>query len=314
MAGILEAIDGQTNLVGQNRLELLLFKLEGEQLYGINVFKVREVLQCPDLVELPRRHASVRGISYIRGATIPVLDLNHAIGREPLSDGLEEPFVIIAEYNRLVQGFLVRTVEKIVNLSWNTVHPPPMGSGKNNYLTAVTQVDKHIVEIIDVEKVLSEIVHINPDESFKDRLSAEVPSQVIEVLVVDDSSVARKQIARCLSALGVKVTSLNDGQEAFSHLEELLAQGIDVCQKYALMISDIEMPEMDGYTLTSKIRQSPDFKNMHIVLHTSLSGVFNEAMVYKVGANSFLAKFRPDELAQLVAKQVSGKMGIKLLM
>ncbi len=314
MAGIMDAIDGQTNLVGQNRLELLLFTLEGDQLYGINVFKVREVLQCPTLVELPRRHPSVRGISHIRGATIPILDLNHAIGRNPLDNSTEGSFVIIAEYNRLIQGFLVRTVEKIVNLTWNTIHPPPIGSGKNNYLTAVTEVDKKIVEIIDVEKVLSEIVCITYDEGFNDRvISLAEGVAPIEVLVVDDSSVARKQIDRCLTALGLKVTLMNDGLEAFTHLQDLTDKNIDVCKKYVVMISDVEMPEMDGYTLTAKVRQSPEMKDMQIVLHTSLSGIFNEAMVAKVGANNFLSKFRPDELAQLVAKHVLAKLGVQLL-
>ena len=106
---------------------------------------------------------------------------------------------------------------------------------------------------------------------------------------------------------------MNDGLEAFTHLQDLTDKNIDVCKKYVVMISDVEMPEMDGYTLTAKVRQSPEMKDMQIVLHTSLSGIFNEAMVAKVGANNFLSKFRPDELAQLVAKHVLAKLGVQLL-
>ena len=151
MAGVLDSVDQRTRLVGQNRLELLLFRLAGKQLYGINVFKVKEVLQCPKLTEIPQRNPVVRGIAHVRGNTISVLDMSQAMGNAPLED-VKNGFVIISEYNMTVQGFLVREVERIVNLNWENIHPPPKGAGAGNFLTAVTEVDDKIVEIIDVEK------------------------------------------------------------------------------------------------------------------------------------------------------------------
>lgn len=306
MAGVLDAVDQRTKLVGQNRLELLLFKLDGDQIYGINVFKVKEVLQCPKLTLLPKRNPIVRGVAHIRGGTISVLDLNMATGSPALED-IDNSFIIIAEYNRTTQGFLVNSVERIVNLNWEMIHPPPKGAGKDNYLTAVTEVDNKIVEIIDVEKILSEV---NPQEELvsddivSDEAKETISEETIRVLIADDSSVARKQIKRCIEQIGVEAHLLNDGKQAFEHLKKLADEGIDVSRHYVLMISDIEMPEMDGYTLTSSVKNDPRMQDLYIILHTSLSGVFNEAMVQKVGANDFLAKFKPDELASRVSAQI----------
>lgn len=313
MAGVLESVDQRTKLVGQNRLELLLFRLADKQVYGINVFKVKEVLQCPKLTLIPKRNPIVRGIAHIRGGTISVLDLNQATGGGPLED-IENCFVIIAEYNTTVQGFLVRAVERIVNLNWENIHPPPKGMGRDSYLTAVTEVDKRIVEIIDVEKILSEVAPRHTDvhmESIDPGLIEKATVQEMAILVADDSSVARKQIKRCIEQLGLTAVTFNDGKQALEHLKELADQGIDPMSKYVMMISDIEMPEMDGYTLTASIRQDPRLANMYVLLHTSLSGIFNQAMVEKVGANDFLAKFKPDELAGRVTKRVEA-FGVKL--
>ncbi|WP_372868427.1 chemotaxis protein CheW, partial [Pseudomonas sp.] len=137
MAGVMDSVNQRTQLVGQNRLELLLFRLDGGQLYGINVFKVKEVLQCPKLTIMPKSSPVVRGVASIRGGTIPILDLSMATGRPPLQD-LKNSFVIITEYNTKVQGFLVHSVERIVNMNWEEIHPPPKGAGRDHYLTAVT--------------------------------------------------------------------------------------------------------------------------------------------------------------------------------
>ncbi|OUS29708.1 chemotaxis protein CheW [Gammaproteobacteria bacterium 45_16_T64] len=313
MAGVLDAVDQRTQLVGQNRLELLLFRLDGNQMYGINVFKVREVLQCPKLTELPKRNPIVRGIAHIRGGTISVMDMALAMGSQPLDD-IDNCFIIISEYNMAVQGFLVRSVERIVNLNWENIHPPPRGAGKDNYLTAVTEVDKKIVEIIDVEKILAEVSPMNENigEGVIQVEKVEAPAQQeISVLIADDSSVARKQIKRCVEKLGVKTHVVNDGKQALDHLKELAEQGINPRDHYALLISDIEMPEMDGYTLTASIRDDARMAGFYIVLHTSLSGIFNQAMVEKVGADDFLAKFKPDELATLVQNRIDSVLTVE---
>ncbi|TQV75300.1 chemotaxis protein CheV [Aliikangiella marina] len=304
MSSILDSVNQRTQMVGQNRLELLLFRLRGKQVYGINVFKVREVLQCPELTELPQRNPVVRGVAHIRGATISVIDLSLAVGGPSLGD-VKNCFVVIAEYNRKVQGFLVKSVERIVNMNWSDIHPPPKGAGKTSYLTAVTDIDGEIVEIIDVEKILAEITP-NDDvvsQEYVEESIAKAPQDKV-VLIADDSSVARGQIKRTIEQLGYKTHLCKDGKEALDYLEGIVNDGRELNDEVLLLISDIEMPEMDGYTLTAEIRNNEKLKHLWVMLHTSLSGVFNEAMVQKVGANDFIPKFNPDELAQSVQKRM----------
>jgi len=300
MAGVMKTVDQRTGLVGQNRLELLLFRLWGRQLYGINVFKVREVLPCPSLTLLPHRRPVVKGVAQVRGAAVSVVDLSLAIGGRPLPESGDQ-FVIITEYSGAIQAFLVSGVDRIVNLRWEEVSPPPPGAGQDSYLTAVTRVEGELVEIIDVEKVLAELMPA--PESVSPRLAQQrrqLTEEPVEVLIVDDSMIARRQVQRCVESLGVRTTLLNDGRQALEHLRELADQGVAVDHRYLMMISDIEMPEMDGYTLTAEVRNDPRLAPLHVLLHTSLSGVFNQAMVKKVGADDFLAKFNPDALGERV--------------
>lgn len=303
MAGLLDTVNQRTQLVGQNRLELLMFRLNGRQRFGINVFKVKEVLQCPPLTILPKLHPVVRGVAHIRGNTISVIDLSLATGGRPIED-LSKAFIIISEYNRSVQGFLVSSVERIININWEAILPPPKGTGRFSYLTAVTEVDNELVEVLDVEKILHEVAPVSMDVSESVRETAtHIDKAAVEkvILVVDDSSVARNQIKKAVSDLGFKIVLANNGREGLNKLQEMAANG-PITDQVALMISDIEMPEMDGYTLTAEVRNDKSLNDLYIILHTSLSGVFNQAMVAKVGANDFIAKFNPDELAGAVLK------------
>ncbi|MEV3829546.1 chemotaxis protein CheV [Aeromonas allosaccharophila] len=299
MASILDSVNQRTQLVGQNRLELLLFRLNGRQRFGINVFKVREVLQCPPLTVMPKLNSCIRGVAHIRGQTISVIDLSMAVGKRPIED-LSKCFIIISEYNRSIQGFLVHSVERIINMNWESILPPPKGAGRINYMTAVTEVDGELVEILDVERILNEISPVSTEVS-KELVESSIdhPTLGRPVLVADDSSVARKQVQRALEAIGVECVLAKDGREALNMLLEMAKNG-PIKDQIALVISDIEMPEMDGYTFTAEIRNNPNLKDLHVILHTSLSGVFNQAMVQKVGANNFIAKFQPDELAKAV--------------
>ncbi|HCJ28145.1 MAG TPA: chemotaxis protein CheW, partial [Pseudomonas sp.] len=160
-------------------------------------------------------------------------------------------------------------------------------------------------EIIDVEKVLAEVAPVS--ELLSVRIADEQTSSKASssrVLIVDDSAVARKQIIRCLQNLGIEVVAQNDGRQALTYLRKLVADGKKPSEEFVMMISDIEMPEMDGYTLTTEVRQDPAMRDMHILLHTSLSGVFNQGMVKRVGADDFLAKFQPDDLANRVIERI----------
>jgi len=299
MSDLLTSVDQRTQLAGHNRLELLTFQLVDQQLYGINVFKVREVLQCTVLSPVPRGHPVVKGLATIRGNTLSILDLSLAIGGKGVTE-MQSSFVIITEYNGSVQGFLVSSVDRIVNLDWKEVKTPPIGA---NYLTAVTYVNDKMIEIIDIERVLSEVIGSKEGVSAQVLAQAKIKKNNSKnlVLVADDSVVARKQICRTVETdLGLEAITRQNGKEALDLLLGWVEQNDSRLKRLAMVISDIEMPEMDGYTLTTRLRDHSAFKELHIILHTSMSGVFNQAMVDKVGADKFIAKFDPDQLAMAI--------------
>ncbi len=306
MAGILDGVDQRTNLVGENRLELLLFSLGGRQRFGINVFKVQEVIMCPALTKIANSHPMVIGMTNMRGKTISVMDLALAIGKKPLKHS-DNNYLIITEYNRQVQGFLTSGVDRIVNMNWSEIKAPPKGLGKDNYMTAVTEVDNELIEIIDVEKVLAELlgVDLSAIDGAEEVKTKEDKS--IRVLVVDDSSVARNQIKRTLDKLGMECTIGKNGLDGLNILKNMVKDGSDIADHIDVLISDVEMPEMDGYTLTSEIRANEALKKLPILLHTSLSGVFNQSMVAKVGADKFVPKFNAEDLAREVTEILETK-------
>jgi two-component system chemotaxis response regulator CheV len=303
---LLNRIDQRTRLAGHNRLALLLFRLGGRQLFGVNVFKVQEVLRRPPLFQLPGLPGEFAGAADVRGRSIPVLDLGLSIRhpeRDP--DPKNAPnYLVVTEFNRSVQGFLVSDVERIVNIAVEDIHPPPELGAEASYLTAVTRFQGELIQVIDVESVLADISNARMDAPLAPEMALPSDAPPLQVLVVDDSRVARSQIRSVLDQLGVSATLLSDGKQALEHLLQIHASGENPSERYAMVISDIEMPAMDGYTLTTEIRRHPGLAGLYVLLHTSLSGVFNNAMVERVGANAFVAKYSPHELADYVLNRL----------
>jgi len=289
MASILDSVDQRTQLVGENRLELLMFRLGSRQLFAINVFKVREVVKLPHLNKMPGAHHNISGVANIRGTSIPVINLRSAIGMRAMPIDSESN-LIITEYNRTIQGFLVGQVAHIVNMTWKDILPPPRSAGRANYLTAITRVPEdgvdQIVEIIDVEKVLAEII------TYDIRISEEV----LDLAILPQMN-GRK-------VLIVEVIECQDGLEALNLLKGWCDAGKKVTDEILLMITDAEMPEMDGYRLTHEIRSDARMSDLFITLNTSLSGNFNEAMVKKVGCDRFISKFQPDLLVGVAQERL----------
>ncbi|RYZ82724.1 MAG: response regulator, partial [Moraxellaceae bacterium] len=277
MSKLLDSIDQRTRLVGENRLELLMFRLRGRQLFAINVFKVQEVVKLPTLRAVPHSHPHVKGVAHLRGQTVPVIDLSAAIGSGPLTD-VDNANLIVAEYNRSVQAFLIGAVDRIINLNWELILPPPKGTGRSHFLTAITRLDDQLVEILDVERVLADIIPYNTQVSgqvLDENLAAEAKKRKLKVLMADDSPTAVKQVQATLQNLGIEVLYVQDGLQALKQLQQWTRDGRNVEDEILMLITDAEMPEMDGYRLTSEVRKDPALKHLYVVLHTSLSGSFN---------------------------------------
>src|SRR5690606_27682168 len=223
---LLNRIDQRTRLAGHNRLALLLFPLGGRQLFGVNVFKVQEVLRQPPLFQLPGLPAQFAGAADVRGRSVPVLDLGLAIGHPerdiPEGDGATQ-YLVVTEFNRSVQGFLVSDVERIVNIAVEDIHPPPDLGAESSYLTAVTRFQGELIQVLDVESVLSDITQARMDAVLAPEMALPASAPPMQVLVVDDSRVARQQIRSVLDQLGVGVTLLSDGRQALEHLLQVHA-------------------------------------------------------------------------------------------
>jgi two-component system chemotaxis response regulator CheV len=294
----------EANRLAGTRLEILLFRLGYRQLFGINVFKVMEIIPYQRLTKIFGAAPVIKGIATLRGTTMPIIDLSEAIGGQPMENPADGK-IIITEYNRSTHGFLVRQVDRIVHTDWSNVRPRPGGTGKDNFVTAVTEIDGKLIEILDVEKVLDQVVPANTQVS--DSLTQQAGSGLHRIFVVDDSMVARRQITDALVQLDMECDTAQDGKKAIDHLLELQAQGVDVEKYYRMVISDIEMPEMDGYMLTQAIRRTPGLSNLYILLHSSISGVFNQDLVKATGANKFIQKYSADDLAKTVLELSGSK-------
>ena len=306
MSSLIRSVDQRTRLAGTNRLEVLLFNLghaaqtDRKEVFALNVFKIREVMHVPPLAYAPDMPPGVKGMISLRGQIIPVLDL--AVYLEmPVSE--QSKILIVTEFNRSTQGFIVDSVEHIQHLAWDEIKvPPPMIANRlGGLVTAVTELeDRRIVMIIDVEKILSDTLGKGEDDSVFDGI--EKIQNTSKVLFADDSSAARNQIARTLDALGVKHMSAKNGEEAWLRLQEIAdqakIQNIPTSELLQLVLTDVEMPGMDGYVLTRKIKEDNRFRGIPVIIHSSLSADSNITVGKSVGVDAYVSKFHPQELAK----------------
>lgn len=308
MSDLIKQIDAKTKLAGANKLEALTFSLGinpangREETFGINVFKVREVIKKPPITSAPNMPGAVKGMVSLRGSLIPVVDLAEYAG---FSTQDEKKVLVLTEYNGKTQGFLVHSVDTILRISWSEMKVPPnMISGHmKGLVTSVTELkDGRLVMMLDVERVLSEL---SPSDE------EDVAYQAIEplekkfdgyVFFCDDSSVARRQIQKTLEALNVKYKYAMNGKEAWDLLSQMadmaITQGHAVSDVIKLVLTDIEMPEMDGFALTKKIKADPRMKDIQVIMHSSLSGSQNQTLGKSVGVDEYISKFEPLKLAK----------------
>ncbi|GHD57718.1 chemotaxis protein [Jeongeupia chitinilytica] len=313
MSDLLKKIDARTKLAGTNKLEILLFTLGVDartgrrENFGINVFKVREVMRTPEITQAPDMPPSVEGMVSLRGALVPVIDLAKYAG---IKTGSKPEIMIVSEYNGQTQGFLVEAVDTILRLDWSLMRVPPdmLTVQMGGLVTAVTELDNgKLVMMLDVEKVLAETTQT--DQAID--VGAVVRHQKFGDMMVffaDDSVVARKQIEMTLDAMGVRHQQSINGKRAWDELQRIAKsaeiRGIHVREMLQLILTDVEMPEMDGYMLTRMIKSDPRFAGIPILMHSSLSGNSNQKLGQSVGVDGYVPKFEPHKLSELVAQHL----------
>lgn len=295
---LIDSIDARTKLAGSNKMELLLFSMGSHEIFGINVFKVREVSPTPPITLTPNMPYGVEGVISLRGSIIPVISLIKFIKGEPASDQLGGT-MIVTEFSRHTQGFLVDSVDRIIRVDWDKVKPPEnMLAGQDGLITAITELDDgRLVSILDVERILSEVL----GEKIMPTLPKVDDRHNLTVFFADDSAVARKEIVMVLDKLGIKYIQANDGLEAWNKLQGIATraatEGFPVRNQIQLILVDAEMPEMDGYVLTRNIKSDNRFSGIPVVMHSSLSSDANRTMGQRVGVDAYVAKFDPSVLA-----------------
>ncbi|WP_439114467.1 chemotaxis protein [Hydrogenophaga sp.] len=311
MSTSLHDADERTNLTGSNKFELLLFRLgeapgtDRRELFGINVFKVREILVMPTVTAMANAPAHVLGVANIRGQIIPVIDLPAVVGCVP-KRGLT--ILMVTEFARTTQAFAVEEVDEIVRLEWNSVLAAEGHGG--NLVTSIAKLDgdaekSRLAQVLDVEQILRNVMPPTQEDITPKSVGAVVnlPEGAI-ILAADDSPVARMMIEQGLAAMGTPYVMTKTGKEAWERLQtietEARAEGKTAQDKVALVLTDLEMPEMDGFTLTRNIKQDQRFKSIPVVIHSSLTGTANEAHVSSVGADGYVAKFVAAELAATI--------------
>jgi two-component system chemotaxis response regulator CheV len=314
MKTVQQEVDERSNLTGTNKFELLLFRVGGDahgernELFGINVFKIREIVAMPEVTAVAGSPPHVLGVVNLRGQIIQVLDLPAITGCVPKT-GLN--IMLVTEFARTTQAFAVESVEEIVRLDWGQVMSSEHSAG-SGMVTSIARLDDEsggaprLAQVLDVETILQKM---NPA---KEEINTATLGSKIKlkagtiILAADDSVVARSLIEQGLEAMGLPFVMTKTGKEAWDQLNYLAtsaeSEGKTIYDKVALVLTDLEMPEMDGFTLTRSIKKSARFGAMPVVIHSSLSGTTNEEHVKTVGADAYVAKFSAEDLSSTLRR------------
>jgi two-component system chemotaxis response regulator CheV len=315
MKSVQQEVDERSNLAGTNKFELLLFRLgadergERSELFGINVFKIREIVAMPEITSVAGAPPQVLGVVNLRGQIIQVLDLP-AIARCKPKTGLN--IMLVTEFARTSQAFAVESVEEIVRLDWSQVMSSEHSAG-SGMVSSIARLEgenggpARLAQVLDVETILRDLAPAEGPAVKAELLGAKIrlkPGTV--VLAADDSVVARSLIEQGFDAMGVPFVMTKTGKEAWDQLNAIAAsaeaEGKTVYDKVAMVLTDLEMPEMDGFTLTRNLKKSQRFANLPVVIHSSLTGTTNEEHVRSVGADGYVAKFSAEDLAGTIRR------------
>jgi two-component system chemotaxis response regulator CheV len=311
MGNVVDEIEQRAKLAMSNQLEMLTFYLSDEQLYGINVFKIIEVLECPPkITRMPNSHFAVKGTINFRGRSIVVVDLSEALEMDTIDYKNNLSYIIVCEYNELIHGFLINSPNTLINRSWEDVKSPSAIMSKSACLTALAYTDDgNTIQLLDVEKILAEIIGIEKELSadFKSNIEKEAKAinfKDYHLLIVDDSKSAIMMLKSVVDQLGVTYTLMDNAVTALQLLQDFANDTVPITDRFAMIISDIEMPGMDGFTFTRKIKENPKLSGLYVILHSSLSNKSNIQKATQVGADDFLAKFQPDEIANKILDRI----------
>ncbi|MEA2073277.1 MAG: chemotaxis protein [Campylobacterota bacterium] len=311
-------MDDNSLKVGSNEMELVDFRIlkqeDGdvyEGIYGINVSKVREIIRVPALTELPGTPDFIEGIFDLRDVVIPVVNLAKWMGIDSPESTEQTSRVIITEFNNVLIGFIVHEAKRIRRISWSEIEPASFisttGSLDSNKITGVTKIEgDNVLLILDLESVVQDLGLYEPDV---DTIPKELETFSGLALVLDDSATARKIVKEALVKMGFQVVEAMDGVEGLSKLDELHGTyGENIADHLKIIISDVEMPKMDGFHFASNVKEDGRFKNIPIIFNSSISDHFSEGRGIEAGGEAYLVKFEASSFCNEVARIVRAHM------
>ena len=311
-------MDENSLKVGSNEMELVDFRILKQEedsvyegIYGINVSKVREIIRVPALTELPGTSEFIEGIFDLRDVVIPVVNLAKWMGITEPEDLEKSSRVIITEFNNVLIGFIVHEAKRIRRINWNEIEPATFISGSggldSNKITGVTKIeDDNVLLILDLESVVQDLGLYEPDV---DNIPHELESFSGLALVLDDSATARKIVKEALVKMGFHVVEAMDGQEGLHKLDELYETYQDtLADNLKIIISDVEMPKMDGFHFAANVKEDERFAKIPIVFNSSISDHFSEGRGLEAGGEAYLVKFEASSFYNEVARVVRAHM------
>jgi len=303
--------------VGTNEMELVDFRILKrvgdeiyEGIYGVNVSKVREIIRIPALTEIPGVAEFIEGIFDLRGTVIPVVNLAKWMGVEEVEMNDKNKRVIIAEFNNILIGFIVHDAKRIRRINWKDIEPAGFSSGMGamdkSKITGVTRIeDDAVLLILDLESVVMDLGLYTPPEH---NLREEHKQFTGTVLLLDDSNTARKIMHEALTEMGFHVVEAHDGVDGIEALETMYeTHGETLSDKLRLIVSDVEMPRMDGFHFAARVKEDPRFKKIPIIFNSSISDHFSEIRGKKAGGESYLVKFDPNAFYKEVSRILKTK-------
>ena len=282
---------------GTNELEIVEFSI-GRNKLGINVIKVKEIINPVPVIPVPHSHRNIEGIIELRGEVLPVVDVASSLNMAPSESPQQDKF-IVTEFNQQKIVFHVHSVSKIHRISWNQIEKPSeLYQGQESQIIGIIKLEDEMVLLLDFEKMVTEI---NPNSGISiqkvQKLGKRERSDK-KLLIAEDSPLLRKLLNDTLNEAGFsQIEFFENGYDAYEYLHSLAESGSDITQEVQLMITDIEMPQMDGHHLTKKVKEHPVLTKIPVIIFSSL---ITEDLRHKgqmVGANAQVSK---PEIAELV--------------
>ena len=300
--------------VGSNEMELVDFRILKQEedriyegIYGVNVAKVREIIKIPKLTELPGVPEYIEGIFDLRGVVIPVVNLAKWMQiKEPPEENLK-PRVVITEFSDILIGFIVHEAKRIRRISWNDIEPASfvagMGSLDKSQITGVTRIENdEVLLILDLESVVQELGLYQPNVEVDNKIIEEIGGTA---LVLDDSMTARRLSRDALERMGMRVVEAKDGIEGIQKMNELYGvYGNDLSKELKIIISDVEMPKMDGFHFAANMKDDERFSGIPIIFNSSISDHFSELRGKEAGGEAYLTKFDASVFYKEVSKVI----------